>query len=125
MSGSRVRYLALLGVLGLLGLVTGNAGFYGFFGFLGFLIYRGAIGGAALEANVNRSTRNAFIATTLIFAATISIASLIGGDAGRIFAYGLVASFGSQILVFSVSLAWYERDVRVNADGTKLTIGPG
>ena len=122
MHGSWVRYLALLGLLGVLGFVTGNPGFYGFFGFLGFLAYGGSIGGDAFEANVNRSTRNAFFATMLVFAATISIASLIGGDTARILAYGLVASFSAQILVFSVSLAWYERNTGVNTDNTSRTM---
>src|SRR5471032_3285112 len=83
MYGSWVRYLGLLGLLGVLGLVTGNSGFYGFCGFLGFMTYRGSTDAATFETNVNRSTRNSFIVTTLIFAATISMASLIGGDTAR------------------------------------------
>jgi hypothetical protein len=86
-----------------LGLVTGNSGFYGFCGFLGFLAFRGSTNSARFETNVNRSTRNAFIVTTLIFPATISIASLIGGDTARIFAYGVVTSFAGQIVAFSMS----------------------
>lgn len=122
MHGSWVRYLALLGLLGVLGVVTGNAGFYGFFGFLGFLAYGGSTGGDAFEANVNRSTRNAFFATALVFATAVATASLVGDDTARILAYGLVASFSAQILVFSVSLAWYERNTGLNTDDTSRTM---
>lgn len=114
----------LTDALGVLGLVTGNSGFYGFCGFLGFLAYRGSTDAATFEANVNRSTRNSFIVTTLIFAATISIASLIGGDTARIFAYGLVASFAGQIVTFSASLVWFERDTVGHSPDIKLTTGP-
>jgi hypothetical protein len=106
--GSWLRWLGFLGLIGLLGFVTGNVGFAGFFGFFGFFAYGGSVVDERFDGNVNRSARNAFMASMLIFA-VISVFSALTGTRERAFAVGFAVTFAFQILIFSVSLAYFEQ----------------
>jgi hypothetical protein len=114
MRGIWLRHLGFLGLLGLLGLVTSNPGFAGFLGFLGFFGYQGSTSDERLETNVNRAARNAFVTTVLVYALAIVAYSLFAPSNSQVTAQILVVafalSFGLSMLVFTVSLVYYERE---------------
>jgi hypothetical protein len=107
MKASWLRYLGFLGLLGLLGLATGNVGFSGFFGFFGFFAYNRSVADERFDSNVNRSARNAFVVSLVVFAVAVVCAALIA-SAERVYAVAFAASFALQILIFAVSLAHFE-----------------
>lgn len=107
MKGNWLRYLGLLGLLAVVGLVTGNVGWYGFFGFFGFSAFNGSMADERFDANVNRSARNAFVASVIVCAATMVYAGLAASPM-RVYAVAFAISIGLQILIFSASLAYFE-----------------
>jgi hypothetical protein len=107
MKRSWLRYLGLLGFLGLLSLVTQNVGFAGFFGFFGFFAYNASINDERFEANANRATRNSFMTSVIIFALVMLGTVLFGGTA-LWFAFAFAVGFALQLLVFTISLVYYE-----------------
>jgi len=110
MKRSWLQYLWLLGLLGMLGLVTSNEGFYGFFGFFGFFGLGSLVNDERLEANINKSARNAFIASILFFVAAVIISSLTANRS--IFLYAFIVNFAFIMIVFVVSLRIYDRIIR-------------
>lgn len=109
MSRAWMRYLGFLGLLGLLGLVTGNPGFYGFFGFFGFFAFRPEADDERLQINIGKSGRNAFVASVLAFALFATWMALVPGATVETYAYGVALLFALQLLVFTLSLVYYER----------------
>jgi hypothetical protein len=102
-----LRYLGLLGVLGIVGLVTGNVGWYGFFGFFGFSVYNGS-SDERLDANVNRSALNAFVSSVIVCAAAMVCATFSASPV-RVYAIAFAVNYGLQILIFAISLAYFEK----------------
>ncbi len=109
MKTSRLRYLGLLGFLGLLSLVTTNVGFAGFFGFFGFFAYLRLVDDERLQANTGRAALNAFVCALIGYAVATTYGALVPGAAPTAYAIGYALVFAVQILVFSLSLAYYER----------------
>ncbi len=109
MRRSWLRYLGVLGFLGLLGLATPNKGFVGFFGFFGFLAFSGLPDDERLQINVCRSARNAFVSSVLAFALFAVYGALAPDVTQFAYALGFGLSFGLQMLIFSLSLVYYER----------------
>lgn len=103
-------YFGFLGFLGLLGLPTGNWGFYGFFGFFGWFAFLNIINDERLVENVNRACRNAFICSLLI-AAVVIPAGALTENAG-VFIAGFAINFVAIILVFTISLQVYDKQVK-------------
>jgi hypothetical protein len=110
MKKSWLKYLWLLGFLGLLGLVTSNKGFYGFFGFFGFFGLGLMASDERLEANINKSARNAFISSIVFFVASL-IFSVLTSDRS-VFMYAFIVNFALIMIVFVVSLRVYDRIIR-------------
>lgn len=116
MHGAWLRYMGFLGLLGLLSLVTGNWGLAGFFGFFGFFGFSGSRSDERLDVNVNRAARNAFVASVTIYATAMVkvslfpdlLAEVFSGGPAALLAMGLAASFAVQMLVFSLSLVYFE-----------------
>ncbi|WGI17316.1 hypothetical protein [Methanonatronarchaeum sp. AMET-Sl] len=98
------KYLWILGFLGLLGLFTDNWAFYGFFGFFGFIAFRST---KPAQVDLNRSTRNAFIVSLLIFATFTPYATLV--DIPELYISGYALNFTLMILVFVLSMMYYEK----------------
>lgn len=101
-----LKYLGLLGFVGLLGLVTRNPGFYGFFGFFGFLGLKNRPWDERLEADINRSARNAFAASSAVFAAAAALGPWIRPD--LLFAWAFAGGYALQLLVFTASAIYYD-----------------
>ncbi len=110
MRGNWLKYLGLLGFLGLLGYFTSNTGFYGFFGFFGFFGFSKMKDDERMHANINKSARNAFIASILIYAATMVCGAII--DDYIVMAYGFAINFAVIILVFTFSFQHYDHSGR-------------
>jgi len=106
---SWLRYLGFLGLLGLISLATSNPGFAGFFGFFGFFGFSRQVDDERLQINTGRAARNAFISAVLAFAAINVYTAVTPGSALYAYAAGFALVFGLQMLVFSLSLAYYER----------------
>ncbi|MGE5485873.1 MAG: DUF3796 domain-containing protein [Ignavibacteriales bacterium] len=106
MNRTILKYLGMLGFLGLLGLVTRNPGFYGFFGFFGFLGLRNRPSDERLEADITRAARNAFVASTVVFAATGAAGPWVRPD--RLFTWAFAGGYALQLLVFTVSIVYYD-----------------
>ncbi len=104
---SWLRYLGFLGLIGLLGLFTDNPGFYGFFGFFGFFGFANITHDERLEANINKATRNTFISFLLVFSLTTIYVSLTKQLIA--YAWGFAIAFALQILIFTLSLQYYEK----------------
>jgi len=110
MKKSWLKYLWLLGFLGMLGLVTSNKGFYGFFGFFGFFGLGLMASDERLEANINKSARNAFLSSIVFFVASL-IFSVLTSDRS-VFMYAFIVNFALIMIVFVVSLRVYDRIIR-------------
>lgn len=110
MKSSWLKYLGFLGMHGVLGIITDNIGFYGFFGFFGFFFYSKVINDERLEANVNGAARNAFVVAIPVFV----IATVITGIMKdlSVYSYAFIALFILQLLTFSFSLKFYEKELR-------------
>ena len=110
MKSSWIKYLGFLGMLGVLGIFTDNIGFYGFFGFFSFFIYYKVIKDERLEANVNKAARNAFVVAIPVFV----IATVIAGFMKDliVFSYAFIALFILQLVTFSFSLKFYEKELK-------------
>lgn len=102
-----LRYLSLLSLLGILGFITDNAGFYGFFGFLGYLGFGRIIPDERFKDNVNKAAKNAFLTSMLIF----PFATIAGAITHNpmIYAFAFAINFGVQVLIFGISLSYYEK----------------
>ena len=107
MKKSWLKYLWLLGFLGLLGLVTSNEGFYGFFGFFGFFGLGLMASDERLQANINKSARNAFLSSIILFVASVIFSALTSNRS--VFMYAFSVNFALMIIVFVVSLRVYDR----------------
>jgi len=110
MKKSWLKYLWLLGFLGLLGLVTSNEGFYGFFGFFGFFGLGLMASDERLQANINKSARNAFLSSIILFVASVIFSVLTSNRS--IFIYAFTVNFALMMIVFVVSLRIYDRIIR-------------
>jgi hypothetical protein len=110
MKSSWVKYLGFLGMLGILGIFTDNIGFYGFFGFFSFFVYCKIIRDERLEANVNRAARNAFVVAIPVFVIATVIAGIMKDLI--VFSYAFIALFVLQLVTFSFSLKFYERELK-------------
>jgi len=102
-----LKYLGLIGLLGLLGLVTDNTGFYGFFGFFGFFAYNKILPDERLKLNLNKAARNAFASGIILFPFATTFAAFSSN--ASVYAYAYALNFALQILVYSFSLAYYEK----------------
>ncbi|MGE5619011.1 MAG: DUF3796 domain-containing protein [Sphingomonadaceae bacterium] len=109
MRRSWLRFLGFLGLLGLLSLVTSNPGFAGFFGFFGFFVYWSLVDDERLQINTARAARNAFVSALVAYPAIVVYGAFVPGMALQAYAIGFALLFTLQILVFSLSLAYYER----------------
>ncbi len=107
MRTSWIKYLGFLGFLGLLGIFTSNRGFLGFFGFFSFFSYKKILSDERLEANIDKSGRNAFIVSVPIFAISTVLVMLL--EDISIYTYAFVVSVVLQLSTFSISLRLYER----------------
>lgn len=110
MKSSWLKYLGFLGMLGVLGIFTDNIGFYGFFGFFGFFFYGRVINDERLETNVNKSARNAFIVALPVFVIATVIAGILKDL--MVYSYAFIALFILQLLTFSFSLKFYEKELK-------------
>jgi len=110
MKSSWLKYLGFLGMLGVLGIFTDNIGFYGFFGFFGFFIYSKVIKDERLEANINKAARNAFVVAVPIFVIATVIAGIMKDLS--VYSYAFIVLFILQLLTFSFSLKFYEKELR-------------
>ena len=106
MKPNKLYYLGFLGLLGLLGLVSSNIGFYGFFGFFGFFSFKKIKNDERLEANINKSTRNAFVSSLIFFVLVTVYTGLTSNFSIIVFAFAL--NFALQIIVFTFSLKFYD-----------------
>ncbi len=109
MKRSWLRYLGFLGLLGLLSLVTSNPGFTGFFGFFGFFVYARLVDDERLQINTGRAATNALVAAVLAFVGFTLYGALVPGVAMQTYASAFANIFAIQLLVFGLSLAYYER----------------
>ncbi len=109
MNKSKLRYLGFLGFLGLLSLVTSNAGFAGFFGYFGFFAWTKFVADERFQINVGRAATNAFVASVVAFPCFTVYAALVPEALASAYAVGFAAIVAIQLLVFSLSLAYYER----------------
>lgn len=107
MKGSWIKYLGLLGLLGFLGFLTENKGFYGFFGFFGFFSYKIRDIDERFDADINRSARNSFLVSIIVFAVGITAGTLSNNR--EVFVWAFALSFALQMLVFSLSMGYYDR----------------
>lgn len=107
MKKNPLRYLSLLSLLGLLGFITDNAGFYGFLGFLGYLGFGKIIPDERFKDNVNKAAKNAFITSLLIFPLSTIAAAITHNP--MIYAFAFAINFGVQMLIFGISLSYYEK----------------
>ncbi len=103
---NNMQYLGFLGFLGLLGLFTDNVGFYGFFGAFGFFAYRKVIPDERFKENLGKAATNSFVASILVFALFATLGSLKAIT--DIYVIGFMLNFGLQMLIFSLSLTYYE-----------------
>ena len=110
MKRSWLKYLWLLGFLGLLGFVTSNEGYFGFCGFFGFSALGVLTNDERLEMNINKSARNAFIASIIFFIATVIFSALTANRS--IFIYAFIVNFLLIMNVFGISLLIYDRIIR-------------
>ncbi|RZN61885.1 hypothetical protein [Methanonatronarchaeum sp. AMET6-2] len=101
------KYLWLLGFLGLLGLYTDNWAYYGFFGFFGFIAFRFS---KPAQVDLNRSARNSFIASLIIFGTFTPYATIV--DIPDLYISGYALTFAIMIIVFVISMAYYEKPGR-------------
>lgn len=108
-------YLGFLGLLGLLGYFTGNFGFYGFFGFFGWFSFFKIIPDERFAENLNKACRNAFF-VTLVWSAIIIVAGAITQNAG-VYIAGFVINFALAVIVFALSLPYYDRTEKEDNDG--------
>jgi hypothetical protein len=108
---NKLGYLGLLGILGLLGFINNNPGFYGFFGFFGFFAFFNIIPDEFFKKNVNKSGRNAFITSMIIYPIVAIVGELV--DVKMAYTIGFALSFAAQILIFSISLTFYEKSGEV------------
>lgn len=107
MKKSWLKFLGFIGFLGLLGLVTSNEGFYGFFGFFGFFGLGTLVSDERLQANINRSARNAFISSIIVSVVAIVCSGLTFNLS--ILIYAFAGNFALQLVVFVVSLRILDR----------------
>lgn len=106
MKGSRLYLLGFLGFVGLLGLVVDNPGFYGFFGFFGFFAYKRIIPDERFMSNAAKAGRNAFFVSMILFPLVSTVFAYLKDF--RVYGVAYALNFGMQVLVFSLSLTWYE-----------------
>jgi hypothetical protein len=106
---SRLRFLGFIGLLGLLSLVTSNPGFAGFFGFFGFFAFWNFVDDERFQANTGRSARNAFVSALVVYPAILVYGVLVPSVTALTYAFGFALLFALQMLIFSLSLAYYER----------------
>ncbi|WP_171016900.1 DUF3796 domain-containing protein [Pseudalkalibacillus caeni] len=62
MKSSWLKYLGFIGFIGLLGIYPLNLPMLGFFGFFAFFKFANVVHDERFDHNVNRASRNAFIA---------------------------------------------------------------
>ena len=110
MKKSWLKYLWLPGFLGLLGMLTSNQGFYGFFGFFGFFGLGLMASDERLQENINKSARNAFISSIVLFVASVIFSALTSNRS--VFMYAFTVNFALMLIVFVVSLRIYDRIIR-------------
>jgi len=105
---NKLSLLGFLGLVGLLGLFTDNPGFYGFFGFFGFFGFSKIVPDEMFKKIINKAAKNAFITGVLLF----PIITIWGALTSFALAYeiGYTTNFMLQILVFSISLSYYEKN---------------
>jgi len=96
MKPNRLYYLGFLGFLSLLGLVSSNIGFFSF---------KKIKNDERLEANINKSTRNAFV-SSLIFFVLVAVYTTLTSNLS-IIAFAFALNFALQIIVFTFSLKFY------------------
>lgn len=102
-----VFWLGILGFLGLIGpLMTGNPYLAGFLWFFAFFGWRGIANDERLELTVGRASRNAVLAGVLGFACA-AIAVSLPHSSAYLLPNVFVAAFAVQMLVFSISLVFY------------------
>jgi len=101
--------LGFLGLLGLLSLVTSNTGFAGFFGFFGFFAYTRLVNDERLQINTGRAAKNAFVSMVVAYPAILVYGAFVPKAAPEVYAFGFVLVVAMQLLIFSLSLAYYER----------------
>lgn len=108
-----VFWLGALGLVGVIGpLVTGNPYLFGFVWFFAFFGWRGIALDERLELAAGRASRNAVLAGAVGFACAAFAVSLPGSPT-YLRPSAFVAAFAAQMLVFSISLVYYNR-VRVS-----------
>lgn len=105
---NRMSMLGFLGLLGLLGFAAGNPGFYGFFGFFGFFGFAKVLPDEMFRANLDKAARNGFVSGVAIYPIIVSIGAFTKSPA-LAYSVGFAVSFAVQILVFTISLALYEK----------------
>ncbi|OQB14499.1 MAG: hypothetical protein BWY15_01008 [Firmicutes bacterium ADurb.Bin193] len=88
-------------------MVTDNPGFYGFYGFFGFISFFRIIPDEMFVQNVNKAAKNAFFAGLFIYPVIIVAGAFT--SIPEMFAFGFAANFAIQLLIFSISLAIYEK----------------
>lgn len=107
MNKNWIMYLGFLGFLGLLSIYSKNLSYIGFFGFFGFFGFSKIINDERFSANINKAAKNAFLISIVLYPATTIFANLISNFS--IFAYAYAINFALQILVFAVSLQYYDK----------------
>ena len=107
MKSSWLKYLGFLGLVGFLGIITDNIGFLGFFGFFGFFSYAKVLSDERLEANINKSARNAFFVSVPVFVIATVLAGIMKDLS--VYIYAFIVVFILQLLTFSFSLKLYEK----------------
>jgi hypothetical protein len=107
---NKISLFGLLGLLGLLGLVTDNPGFYGFFGFFGFFGFANIIPDEMFRMNVNKAAAYAFFTGVVIYPLAVIVATLSRDLFAVVMTFGFAIGWAVQILVFSLLLAWYEKN---------------
>lgn len=98
--------IGLLGFIGVLGVFTDNPGLFGFFGFFGFFAYKKEIQDERFKANVNKAGKNAFMVSIILFPLVSIYFSLTKNF--NVYGIAYAINFAIQILVFSLSLVYYE-----------------
>ena len=107
MKSSWLKYLGFLGLIGFLGIFTDNIGFLGFFGFFGFFSYVKVLSDERLEANINKSARNAFFVSAPVFVVAAILAGIMKDL--LVYSYAFIVVFILQLLTFSFSLKFYDK----------------
>ena len=111
---NKLAYLGFLGLVGLIGIPLGQPQTIAFCSFFTFFIYAKVIPDPdeLFWDNARRSAFRAFIVQIIISAIALAIGSAVPGNlAAGIMVAGLSLSFAFGIIVFTVSLAIYERNI--------------